>query len=303
MTPLNFLTKVYSRLHNYSGAPFWILTPMRKIVRFGANRILPRYLSKPHKIEGTIAPNVIVSFTSFPVRINNVWQVVECMMRQTLKPSKIILWLSKEQFPNAEGIPETLKGRVGDMFEIRLVDGDIRSHKKYYYVAAEFPNSLIFLADDDIYYPTTILERTVNAYNLHPDAIICNYGYHIGYTDDGKIKPYNSWKKEFDYFEGNDLFFGSGGGTLICPASLHKELTNIQKAIELAPIADDIWLNAVVKLSGKKIVLLDNGMVLPVYNRKNEKLATANKSQSQNDVQLEAVTKYMLEHYRGFRWT
>ena len=84
---------------------------------------------------------------------------------------------------------------------------------------------------------------------------------------------------------------------------MHKELTNVEKAIELTPIADDIWLNAVVKLSGKKIVLLDNGMILPVYNRNDVKLATANKGHSQNDVQLEAVTKYMMDHYRGFSWT
>lgn len=306
MNPLTFFTKAYSRLHNYSAVPFWVLTPMRKVVRFGANRVLPHYLLKPrkiNKIEGTIETKVIVSLTSFPARIDNVWQVVECMMRQTLTPAKIILWLSKEQFPIPEGIPVTLREREGDMFEIRLVDGDIRSHKKYYYVSTEFPNSLVFLADDDIYYPTTILERTVNAYNLHPNAIICNYGYHIGYKGDGNMKPYNSWKKEFHYSESNDLFFGSGGGTLISPAFLHKELTNMEKAIELAPIADDIWLNAVVKLSGKKIVLLDNGMILPVYNRNDEKLASVNKEQSQNDVQLEAVTNYMKSHYDGFSWT
>lgn len=303
MNPLHFYIKAYSRLHNYSWVPFWALTPMRRLVRFGANRILPRYLSKPCKMEGPNENGVIVSLTSFPARINNVWQVVECMMRQTLKPFKIILWLSKEQFPNAEGIPETLRNREGEMFEVRLVDGDIRSHKKYYYVAREFPNSLIFLVDDDIYYPTTILERTVDAYNRHTEAVICNYGYHIGHFDDGSLKPYNSWKKEFRYSERNDLFFGSGGGTLICPALLHKELTNMEIATKLAPIADDIWLNAVVKLSGKRLILLDNGMILPVYNSNDDNLATVNKGQSQNDVQLEAVTKYMMNHYRGFSWT
>lgn len=303
MNPLNLFTKIYSRLHNYSGVPFWILTPMRKMVRWGANKVLPRYLARPRTVKSPVEPGILISFTSFPARINEVWQVVESLKNQSVLPEKIILWLSEEQFPNKQGIPESLWSEVDNIFEIRMVEGDLRSHKKYYYVATDFPNSLIFLADDDIYYPTTILERTVNAYNLHPDAIICNYGYHIGYTDDGIMKPYNSWKKVFHYSESNDLFFGSGGGTLICPASLHKELTNIQKAIELAPIADDIWLNAVVKLSGKKIVLLDNGMILPVHNRNDEKLATANKEHSQNDVQLEAVTKYMLEHYRGFNWT
>ena len=152
---------------------------------------------------------------------------------------------------------------------------------------------MVFLIDDDIYYPTDIIERTMKAYSEYPDSVIANYGYHMCYDKDGRLRPYNSWPKEYRFSVMSDLFFGSGGGTLICPAKLHKELTNIEKAQELAPIADDIWLNAIVKLSNKKIVLLNNGMILPIYNKNDIKLASSNKGTSQNDVQLESVMNYM----------
>lgn len=292
MNPLDFLTSIYGRLNNY-GMPKWVMTPPRRIIRSIAKIVLPRYLSKPTDNHGAIIENVIVSLTSFPARINNVWQVVECMKRQSYKPTKIVLWLSKEQFPQSGCIPRSLRDREGEIFEIRFVEGDIRSHKKYYYAAKAYPNALLFLIDDDIYYPTTIIERTIKAHNKYPNAVIANYGYHIAYNNDGSLKPYNSWPKEYHFSDSADIFFGSGGGTLLCPAELHNELTNINKAIELAPIADDIWLNAVVKLSKKQIVLLKNGRILSVYNKDNVTLASSNKGTSKNDYQLESVIKYI----------
>ena len=89
------------------------------------------------------------------------WHVVECMFRQSYQPKKIILWLSQEQFPNEEDIPMSLRKRVNNIFQIRMVSGDIRSHKKYYYVVKEYPNSLILLIDDDLYYPTDMIEQLV----------------------------------------------------------------------------------------------------------------------------------------------
>ena len=42
---------------------------------------------------------VIVSFTSYPKRIGDVWLVAETLLRQSCKPDKVILWLADSQFP------------------------------------------------------------------------------------------------------------------------------------------------------------------------------------------------------------
>lgn len=286
MNRLDFLTKSYALLHNYPGLPFWVLTPFRRIVRACANRWLPPYLAKASPSMGDKQSEVIISFTSFPARIYNVWQVVECMFRQTVQPAKILLWLSKEQFPTRESIPMSLRERENDIFEIRMVDGDIRSHKKYYYVAKEFPDSLVFLIDDDIYYRPDILERSLKAREKHPDAVICNYGSHIGYNEDGSLKPYNEWKTVDGFSDADDLFFGSGGGTLFCPSELHQDLTDIEKARRLTPIADDIWLNVMVRLAKRKIVMVENNLILPIFNKNNTTLSSQNLGMSENDRQL-----------------
>lgn len=299
MNKLDFYAYSYALLHNYKGIPFWILTPFRKIVRKVANRVLPNYLAKSYVDTGIKHSEIIVSFTSFPARIDNVWQVVECMLRQTIRPAKILLWLSKDQFPTPESIPQSLREREGEVFEIRLVNGDIRSHKKYYYVSKEYNDSLVFLIDDDIYYPTTILERTIEAYHEHPEAVICNYGYLIAFNESGNLKPYNSWQMINQYSESKNIFFGSGGGTLLRPSELYKDLTEIEIAYALCPTADDIWLNAMVRLARKRIIMLENGLILPVQSKLNATLASENKGQSMNDIQLDNI----IRHYskQGFQ--
>lgn len=84
----------------------------------------------------------------------------------------------------------SLRERENDFFEIRMVDGEIRPHKKYFYIAKEFPDSRVFLRDDDIYYPTDILERALKIREKHPEVFIYNYGSHIGYYEDGSLKVY-----------------------------------------------------------------------------------------------------------------
>ena len=168
MNYLNFFTKAYGLLHGYKGLPFWVLTPFRRIVRYFSNKILPNYLSKSKPSNGRVEKNIILSFTSFPARISNVWQVVESIKRQSVLPEKIVLWLSLKQFPGGEGIPDSLLNEVDDLFEIRMVEDDIRSHKKFYYVMQEYPDKAFVTCDDDIYYHPDTLKYLVECSKKHP---------------------------------------------------------------------------------------------------------------------------------------
>jgi len=229
---------------------------------------------------------------SFPARINNVWQVVECMLRQSVHADKIILWLSKDQFPSEESIPFSLKERIGDTFEIRIVSGDIRSHKKYYYAAKEFLDDMLFLIDDDIYYPNDILERSLRAFRQHPHSVICSYGSHIIADSKNQNANYDLWKSEYSNSEADDLFFGSGGGTLFIPSTLFKDLTNICLALRLTPTADDIWLNAMCKLNRIHYIMLAHGEILTIDNHNSPALSKINNGMKQNNVQIKNVESY-----------
>ncbi len=290
MNTLDLYVKLYGRLTEKQHIPLKVIALSRRIVKFIAQKHVPAFLKKPYH-NPNIKTDVIVSFTSIPERIENVWQVVECMKRQTYKPAKIILWLSEDQFSEKD-VPRSLKDRVDDIFDIRMVPGDIRSHKKYYYVLKDYPQRNIFLIDDDIYYPTDLLEKTMLAHKKYPNAIISNYGYKIAFNDDGNPRRYTDWSRIYGDYCGKDFFFGSGGGTLIHRSLLYKDVENLDLAMKYAPLADDIWLNAMVRLQGTQIVKIRSGNILSFNNKNKNRLAITNRKLGENDKQLKNVDEY-----------
>lgn len=297
MNVLDITAKIYAHLHNYKGVPYWALTPFRRMVRGVANRVLPCYLSKKHPHDGSIQKNLVVSFTSFPARIGNVWQVVECMLRQTYKPKKILLWLSKEQFKTESSIPQRLRDMQDSVFEIRMVDGDLRSHKKYAYAFKEFKNNLIVMVDDDIYYPSRLIERLMKGYEEHPGSVVGNYGFLIKYDKAGTIVSYNDFQRiESRATDSPDYFFGTGGGTLFPAWLLPDETCDTELSTHLAPFADDVWLNAMVRLAGLETYKIKSGLVdFPIYNMRTFSLSSINNGENKNDEQIKAVKDYYIK--------
>lgn len=296
MNVLDLYVKTYSRLYTQRSSFSHLFSPVRWGVRKLANYHIPHYLSHCRQPERhPVCDELIVSLTSFPPRIDNVWQVVECMLRQTVLPSKVFLWLSKEQFPSMDSIPLSLRERQNDIFKIRLVDEDLRSHKKYYYVFNENPDKMIVLIDDDLYYPGDMLESLVNEYKRTPNSVICRYGYVMEYGKDNELKEYSSWKSTLGACSSNHFFFGSGGGTLIVPSFLYKDYNNRNLFEKLTPLADDIWLNAMVKLAGLKIIKLDSGLLCPIFNKNSTPLSRLNVLENQNDKQIKSISEYYKE--------
>lgn len=300
MNWLDFLVKLNYKL--YKRPIKWenrLLSPFRSIVRICSKLILPRYLENrvslmPESAGNKQSDNVIISLTSFPARIDNIWQTIACLMLQSYPAKKIILWLSEDQFGSDYELPSRLRSFSSDVFEVRWVKGDIRSHKKYYYIAKEFPDSLVLLVDDDIFYPTDMLERLMVAHKNNPQAVICQYGYEMAYDKDGSIRPYNTWAKVYKESASRNLFFGSGGGTLLRLQSLYKDLLRLDLSTKLTPIADDVWLNAMVRLTGLPVIMIKTGHILPVSNKNDVRLASENRRLNKNDEQIHNVSSYYL---------
>lgn len=290
-----FYTNIYGCLYNRNLLPKWMLSPLRRSIRYFASRHLPRFLKKAPLPEAVCRCNdVIVSLTTFPARINDVWMTVSCLLRQTYIPAKIILWLSKEQFPSKQGLPNNLTSLENDVFEIRFVDGDIRSHKKYVYAFREFPDMLVITVDDDLIYSPSLIESLIEEHKKHPDDVLCRYAKKIKRDAEGNLLPYNRWQTLEEICD-TDVFFGSGGGTLFQPHKMYKDVFDLELSQALTPLADDIWLNAMCRLAGLKIRLITRELYL--FFDKNEKfsLSKQNVEMQQNDVQLKSIMDYYIE--------
>lgn len=289
----DFYVKTYYKLIGQSK----ISSGCRFLLRSLANIHLPFYLNKLSRYKCSDKNGaIIVSMTSYPARINSIWIVIETLLRQSVVPRKIYLWLSHEQFPDKK-LPEELLKLQERGLEIQFVEGDIRSHKKYYYIFQEFPDDLIMFADDDIIYPSDLIESLLIArQSLNAEKVIAHkYGYRMKWDNNGQLLPYNNWGSYYSSYSGDDLFFGSGGGTLVRPTDFYKDVLNLDLALELCPKADDIWLNAMARLGGCKYIKVQDGPILSIQNKEDVPLYKQNLRQGQNDVQLSAVSDYYIK--------
>lgn len=266
----------------------------KQVSMFLSSRILPSLLKRwdIKKHNAPVQPNLIVSFTSFPARIDSLWKVVMSMLMQTLLPEKIVLYLSKEQFPNTfDDLPQSLLRLREFSVNIKFVADDLRSHKKFYYALAEFPNSYVVTIDDDIYYHSTLLENLYKE-TLEKKSVICNWARSIRWDRD-TIGAYNTWTIQDgnDIEKNQDLFLLSGGGTIFPPSSFYKDILNKELFLSLTPNADDIWLNAMLRLQGTTIC-----RILHCYAPLSIKVVKGNtlwmSNIVENDKQLAAIISY-----------
>lgn len=229
---------------------------------------------------------LVVSLTSFPGRIDTVWITIESLLRQTVKPDQIILWLASTQFDGISSLPKALLDLQGRGLSIRFCE-DLRSHKKYFYVMQEYPDDLIILADDDIIYPADTIERLMAMHHKYPDDICTITGQKM---EKGKLP--SQWrnpllKERLEHAEEVQIFTGSG--SLFPPHSLSPCAFDAEAIKVKCPYADDLWLTFMAQKKGTKITALHPWRAFPVmiYGTGNNSLWQINAGQGQNDHQWE----------------
>jgi hypothetical protein len=272
---------------------------IRFFIRVFSNIFFPlmfRFNRKKYYLKGD--GTCVVSLTSFPERIDKIHLVVECLLRQSVKPSKIILWLSSDQFKSYSQLPNELINQTQRGLDIRLVKGNLFSHKKYFYTLPEFPDSNLVTVDDDFFYPSYLLENLLDANRKFPNAICCCRGLKINIHND-QIDKYSKW---FYLKEGYgpcfNIFQTSGGGSLYPPNSLHEEVLNDLVFMKLCPSADDVWLNLMAQLKKTQTLKITKHFEgIPILVKNNLYLSKVNVGLGQNDVQILNVRKYLIEKF------
>lgn len=203
-------------------------------------------------------PRVIVSLTSYPRRINTIVPVIDSLLRQSLKPDMLILWLAEAEFPKREqSLPRRLRRYAKFGLQIEWCD-NIKSYKKLVPALRKYPEDIIVTADDDILYPETWLESLYTAHILHTDEIVCQYAYQPC-LDRQSPQLRSRIVKQPGLLSGTQIV-GSGGGALFPPRSLCEDITDVSLFGTLAPHNDDYWIWAMAKLKGTPMRLVDDFM-------------------------------------------
>jgi len=238
-------------------------------------------------------PPLIVSLTTIPERIHKVHLCIESLLRQTIKPDYLMLWISIPE----DKIPEKLDRLRKRGLQIRLCK-DIGPYTKIIYTLRENPQSIIVTADDDHFYPKDWLKQLYDAYLREPQRIHCYRAHLMTQKPDGKLKKYNDWRSLSPGIQGTLLLlFPTGvGGVLYPPHSLSKEVLDEEVFMRLSPYHDDAWLKAMSLLKGtqcKKVSPFCPNYIRirGVSKRSLSKINFANRGEK-NDEQIQAVFEY-----------
>lgn len=264
-----------------------------------ANVVLPIYFDLTKQKVCNALPQrsgrkrrVIVSLTSFPKRLATLHLVIESILRQSVKPDKVVLYLTKSQVPDVEKLPRKLLDCRKRGLEIKLCDDEIRSHTKYFYAMQEFPDDIVITVDDDLFYRSDLVATHLMNADKYPGCVIANWVKRI---IPGKTK-YTEWPDASgkEPVKSKNMLILGVSSVLYPPHSLHRDAFNVENIRELTLTADDVWITAMLLKQGTNVVYTGYKYNhLPVHIRNNETLISGN--YVRNQICVDEINKYYEE--------
>lgn len=225
----------------------------------------------------------IVSLTSFPPRMGTLWMTVDTLLRQSVRPAAIRLYLSVEDFPE-RSLPASLMPYLSLGLEVAWVEDNLRPHKKYWYAFQEETagrRRCVIMVDDDVFYPSDLVERLLRLHEAHPEAVCANRAVRVRgdrFSDNAPVL----------HPEGpaSDLVGIGSGGILYPPAfyANYRQVLDTKTIKAVCPKTDDLWLKHCELLSGTGVVT-GPFMAIPaeIPSSQTVRLARDNVSRGVND--------------------
>jgi hypothetical protein len=197
-----------------------------------------------HRLPGLL----IVSLTSYPPRFEILPLTLRSLLRQTVKPDHLILWIASKDFSL---LPRCIFDLQPHGLEIRITERDLKSYKKIIPALDQFPEAFIVTADDDVYYWSSWLEQLVAGVELPAKIVTCHWADEIIADAQGRYLPYRQWVPNTSFRGKAPTLFPVGiGGVLYPPGVLAHKPEDRAAAFSLCPQGDDIWLYWIGRRNG-----------------------------------------------------
>ncbi|MBO9331369.1 FkbM family methyltransferase [Achromobacter xylosoxidans] len=243
----------------------------------------------PHNLPGRL----VVSLTSYKKRFNTLHHTLGCLLNQSMKADRIILWIAESE---GQLLPREVLDLQEKGIEIKFCE-DLKSYKKIIPTIKAEPEAFIITADDDIAYPAHWIEDLVNNWHDH-STIVAWRAHKITLNKKGVPEPYASWDWQYtrSILPSELLFPTSGAGVLYPPNSFHPDVIDESTFLSLCPNADDVWLYWMARMNGKRFRVVGKDFDLRIWEgSQEESLWHGNLTEGGNDKQIAS----MIEHY-GF---
>lgn len=252
-----------------------------------ANTELAARSDAPGRPHGLSAP-LVVSLTSYPARFDTLALTLRGLLRQSVRPDRVILWIAEG---DESELPADCVGLPG--LEIRSCP-DWRSYTKIVPTLLAHPEAFVVTADDDVYYPADWLEKLVDAAR-NGARVACHRAHRIALRADDQPTLYAEWCHNIDAPEQSRLLFLTGvSGVIYAPGVFHPDVTRDDLFSRLAPRSDDVWLYWMHRLTGVEAQKIGNrARILEWEGSQAQSLRAANLHGNGNDRAIAA----MIRHY------
>ena len=296
---LDFLDGLYPSVNSRS--PFVGKNLLRRVILSGiyhTNNFLCWYYHniKKKPISSPEEADYVVSLTTYPARVGNVWRVIEMAANQRGIQDKyaICLYLIKSEFEGID-LPAKIKELQARGLTVKFNEENLKCHNKYFYAFKDYPEKTIITIDDDLQYNHHSISGLIKKNKEYPDCIIYNRGNRIL-----KNEPYNNWPfVEKLTCPQHDVFPTGVGGVWYPPHCCNRFVTDMEVIKKTCLRADDLWLNFMSRLNHTKVVqtgLKSTYMVLPDTSQQTALwLVNNDVVQVGNDVQINEITKWSLK--------
>ena len=250
------------------------------------------------------SPRLIVSVASYGPRISSIVPMIDSVRAQTMCPERFFLWLPSRDFPHGvRSLPPEVICALRDAdVEPRFVERDLGPHNKYYWTMQAFPESTVITLDDDIRYPSDLIERLVDAHEQWPTAVVGMRTHIISFLNDTRrLAPYDQWSREqrviLDH-PSHQLISTGVGGVLYPAHCLSPHVFDIEGIQKTCLRADDLWLKVMEVANGTKTVCPSTGYDLDYVDGTQEvALYKRNLCQGENDAQLNDILEYVASFF------
>ncbi|WP_251975793.1 glycosyltransferase family A protein [Salinicola avicenniae] len=244
---------------------------------------------------------LILSLTTHPPRIDQVYATLESLCEQTLDAFDVHLYLSRKDADTIGELPSSLDRLQRRGVEIVISDEDYRSYDKLLHALKRYPDATIITADDDMMYPRDWARRLLEGSRRHPGSIICHRGHMLCESSPGSgtisYQVVKSRKDSRATSPNLALMPTGSGGVLYPPGVLDPVVFDTEAFRKLAPNADDIWFKMASLKAGTRCVRINakNVDFLPTPVAGESALHEDNIKRGGNDRQFANCLEYFPE--------
>mgnify|MGYP006885778633 CR=1 FL=1 len=231
----------------------WIDYAVRQgLVATGAFVRLPLLLNAASHSDASFPQDgdTVISLTTHGTRLKSAAAAIASLLVGNVH-LPVHLWLDPVDF-HARW-PEALRGLADRGLQVHESSGGLGPHTKYYGTFQRYPDRNVITVDDDVLYPRTFAQKLIDDPS---DTTITAYRAHRVVLDEEGIAPYRRWKPVKSPGP-SVLNFATGVDGVRYPREMVQFVAQRgTEFLDLAPRADDVWLNHCALRAGFPVQLV-----------------------------------------------